>query len=194
MRVLYIIPADPAFNREYYNAVKKAGPALQKWYKVQMDGKTFQFSKPIIETFQSDKPAAWFNTYNGAISGNLEQFYFFYNSFNETVRLLNNTYDFSKNVFTVYVDAYGQTGAGVPGFCTMPENDLKGLSGLMPEPINRWIGGWGHELGHTFGLPHPNGHPDWNTALMGSGYLVYPNSLLLESDMHTLLNSGFFYW
>ena len=70
---------------------------------------------------------------------------------------------------------------------------LRGLAGQMEEPVSRWIGGWGHELGHAFGLPHPpDGDPNWNDAIMGFGYLTFPNAILLPSDKGTLLNSGHF--
>ena len=193
VRIIYVVPADRKINRTYVNAIRKAAPILQDWYKQQMDGKTYRLNHPLIEIVQSDKTAAWFSANNGSMSGDNEFYYFFYNTYTEVSRLLGSEWDLSKYRFTIYVDAYGQTGAGTTGFAIMPEHDLKGLSGQMTEPVSRWIGGWGHELGHAFGLPHPDDSIYWNQALMGEGYLIFPNSLLLETDKEMLNNSGFFF-
>ena len=192
VRVIYLVPSDREFSREYYNAVKKAALTLQDWYADNLDGYTFRLNKPIIEVLESDKPAEWFNSYSGTFSGSDPRFYFFYNAYHEIRELLGAEVD-GPYVFTIYVDAPGETGAAWPGEAIMPENDLKGLSGNMEEGVDRWIGGWGHELGHAFGLPHPDGDPRYSEALMGTGYTIFPGSVLLPSDKATLLSSGFFF-
>lgn len=190
VRILYIIPSDREFNRDYYNAITKTARTIQRWYKENLDGYSYRLNNPIVQVVESAQPAAWFNTDNGT-SGSDPLFYFFWNAYNEAQNLLGDGFDFNRYTFHVYVDAPGATGAGFTGFATLPENDLKGLAGLIE---GSWVGGNAHELGHAFGLPHPpDGDPSWNDALMGFGYIQFPNSELRESDETTLLNSGFFF-
>ena len=78
----------------------------------------------------------------------------------------------------------------------LPEHDLRGLIGAEAQPVSRWIGGLGHELGHAFGLPHPalceTGNPACPTqTLMWLGYITYPDTFLLPEDKTTLLASRF---
>lgn len=123
-------------------------------------------------------------------SGSDPFYYFFYNAYNEAGRLLGSEWDFSRYVFMVYVDAPGATGAGATGIATLPENDLKGLAGILE---GAWVGGNAHELGHALGLSHPDGDPLYGEALMGTGYILFPNSILLPSEQATLLNSDFIF-
>ena len=88
----------------------------------------------------------------------------------------------------------------------MGSGDLEGLTGhpvvgdcgqLIDRPLGRWIGGAGHELGHTFGLTHPpgcaEGLPSCDDAcLMWLGYLLYPNTYLREPEKVQLRVSPFF--
>lgn len=61
----------------------------------------------------------------------------------------------------------------------------------------RWVGGMGHELGHTVGLPHPAAcEPTYtsscpNDALMWWGYTTYPTATFTSADLTTLNASPF---
>jgi hypothetical protein len=61
----------------------------------------------------------------------------------------------------------------------------------------RWVGGMGHELGHTIGLPHPSScEPTYtascpNEALMWWGYTTYPTATFTPQDLTTLNASPF---
>jgi hypothetical protein len=192
VQVLYLIPADKNVNPDYVKGIQQAAPILQQWYKEQMQGKTFRFTNPLIITLHSDKPASWFITDHDN-SGADWLTYSFYNILGEAQRLLGSKWNTDQYTYTIYFHGEGP-GAGIPGVAIMPENDLRGLAGQMEEPVSRWIGGWGHELGHAFGLPHPpDGDPSWDHAIMGFGYLTFPNAFLLPSDKETLIQSGFFY-
>ena len=192
VQVLYLIPADKKIDPTYMKAIRQAAPVLQQWYKEQMGGVTFHFANPLIIKLQSDKPAAWF-TIDHNNTGADWLFYTFYNILNEAQRLLGKKWNTDRYAYTIYFAGEGP-GAGIPGVAIMPENDLLGLSGQMNEPVSRWIGGWGHELGHAFGLPHPpDGSPYWFDAIMGYAYATFPNAILLPSDKETLQESGFFY-
>lgn len=194
VRILYIIPADRSFNRTYNNAIKKAAGIIDRWYRSEMDGLSYLTDNPVVEVFQSDKPAAWFGADNGGISGTDPFFYFFWNTFTEMESLLGaGWYSPGATAYMVYVDAFGQTGAGFTGFCALPEHDLLGIAGEDNNPPIQWTGGQAHELGHAFGLPHPDQtHPSYNETLMGFGYASFPKTFLLDSDKEILLASGFF--
>ncbi|GAB3932763.1 zinc metalloprotease [Mucilaginibacter myungsuensis] len=191
IRVIYLVPSDRKLNQAYTDAVGVSSSRLATWYKSALGGnKTFHLNTKITETIQSTHAAAWFNANNGN-SGTDAQFYFYTNARNDVRAILGSGYDESKYIYMVYVDAAGTTGAGAIGFTAMPENDLLGLTNQMPQPWARWVGGAGHEIGHAFGLPHPaNQDPN---ALMWTGYTLYPNCILNDSDKATLNANKFFY-
>lgn len=190
VRVLYLVPSDRALRADYLDAIGDAVLQLQQWYLATLDnGTTFRVNEELlVETLRSERPAVWFDAANGHSSS--RQFDFYFNTLSQVKALLGDAYATDAFTYLVYVDAQGATGAGALGFTTMPEHDLKGLTGQMPEPISRWIGGAGHELGHAFGLPHPeNESPD---ALMWTGYTIYPECVLQENDREILSGSPFF--
>lgn len=191
VRVIYLVPSDRALKKSYIDAVGSCINQLNSWYKTTLgSNKTFRTNgNMLVETIQSSHPAAWFNQQNGNTGD--ASFYFYGNAKSDTKALLGAGYDESKYIYLVYVDASGTTGAGAIGFTAMPENDLKGLTSQMSEPVSRWIGGAGHELGHAFGLPHPaNENPQ---ALMWTGYTIYPNCILQDADKMILNANKFFY-
>ena len=58
------------------------------------------------------------------------------------------------------------------------------------------IGALGHELGHAFGMPHPDGYSgttpqDWEETIIGNHW-NYPNTGLLQQDKDILAQSAFF--
>ncbi|MBC6111719.1 hypothetical protein ACFOG5_14655 [Pedobacter fastidiosus] len=191
VRVIYLVPADRTLNKAYTDAAGNCINQLSSWYKTTLgSNKTFHLNNNmLVETMQSSHPAAWFNAQNNNTGD--AQFYFYGNAKSDIQTLLGAGFDDSKYVYLVYVDAAGTTGAGAAGFTAMPENDLKGLTGQMTEPVSRWIGGAGHELGHAFGMPHPtNENPN---ALMWTGYTIYPACILQDADKVILNASKFFY-
>ena len=104
-------------------------------------------------------------------------------------------------------DEQQELGAGGPGLIMVPRADLEGLTnpgiyyhcdeGPYNGPLGRWIGGLAHELGHSFGLPHPPGCDDGlstcdEEALLWSGYESYPDTYLREDEKAVLRRSPFF--
>ena len=191
--VVYLItPRDNKFNSDYYKALKNATTNIQSWYKTQMgNNKTFVLNPLIVDTLTGLHDSTWYNSNNGSISGTDPRFYAFYNTLNDLQQLLGSAFNTTNYAYFVYVAAPGG-GAGIPGFCAMGDQDLKGLLGTNPENPNpnRWIGGGGHELGHAFGLPHPDNMND--QAIMWTGYLIYPDCILQQSDRDILNASPFF--
>ena len=191
--VVYLItPRDNQYNPNYYNALKNATTNLQAWYKTQMgNNKTFILNPLILDTLKGLHDSIWYNSNNGNFSGTDPRYYGYYNTLYEMQQQFGNGFNTINYVYFVYVAAPGG-GAGTTGFCALGDQDLKGLLGQNSENLNpnRWIGGGGHELGHAFGLPHPanqNGQ-----ALMWTGYLLYPNCILQQSDKDILNASTFF--
>ncbi len=190
--VVYLItPKDKPFNAGYYNALSTTTVQLQAWYKLQMGGKTFVLNPLVLDTLTGLHNTEWYNGNNGDQSGTDPRFYGYYNTFYEMQQLLGSGFNTSDYVYFVYVAAPGG-GAGTAGFCAMGDQDLKGLLGQNPENLNpnRWIGGGGHELGHAFGLPHPDNQN--GQSIMWTGYLIYPDCLLQQSDKDILNASPFF--
>jgi len=193
VRIIYLVPSDKTLKQNYIDAAKNCITQLTTWYKGALgSNKTFHVNDNfVVETIQSSHNAAWFNANNGASSGTSADFYFYQNTKNDVKALLGSGYDETKYIYLVYVDAQGKTGAGAIGFTAMPENDLLGLTGQMSEGVPRWIGGAAHELGHAFGMPHPdNQNPN---ALMWTGYTLYPTCILQDADK-TILNANKFFY
>ena len=190
--VYLITPRDNQFNPAYFTALKNATLNLQEWYKSQMvDNKTFVLNPWIVDTLTGLHDSTWYYSNNGDISGTDPRFYGFYNTMNDLQEQLGSSFNTTDYVYFVYVASPGG-GAGIPGFCAMGDQDLKGLLGENPENLNpnRWIGGGGHELGHAFGLPHPANEN--GLALMWTGYLIYPDCILQQEDKDLLNSSPFF--
>jgi hypothetical protein len=133
--------------------------------------------------------------------------------FNDAQTCAPVTYASPTTTWVIYADvlhgcnAPGRIGAGTVGLTIMGRGDLEGLIGtaylpndcgenLPAFPIGRYIGGAGHEMGHTFGLPHPPGcDAGLSTcdrfALMWQGYSFYPNTYFRTDEKVVLTNNPF---
>jgi len=167
------------------------------------NNETFGLRKPVVEVFKTRHRASWYQ-------GQLGRNDFFFNVLADAIALAGEPS--GAFAWAVYIDAdpaCGQIGgAGIPGFAVLPANDLRGLVGhsnrppCLDEPadlagICRWVGGLGHELGHAFGLPHPDGCETGSpacpsSALMWLGFREYPSTFLLEEDKALLRESPLF--
>jgi hypothetical protein len=155
------------------------------------NNKTFVLNPLVLDTLRGLHNNVWYNSNNGSISGTDPRFYAVNNTRYEMQQLLGSRFNTSDYVFFVYVAAPGD-GAGSMGFCAMGDQDLKGLLGQNTDNLdpNRWIGGGGHELGHAFGLNHPDNLNE--QAIMWTGYAIYPNCILQQNDKDILNASPFF--
>jgi len=104
------------------------------------------------------------------------------------------------NSYVCYVDApiganqyAGGTTSGYSGIAVLHGKDVNAVMGLDPDWTRcRAIGGHCHELLHTTGRPHPPPGPDFGRAVMGTGYMVYPDCVLLDADKEALNQNPLF--
>ena len=212
IRMVYLIPSDKEFRQDYAIKMENAIRHLQIWYRNELgNSKSFSLHTPVVEVYNTTHPAAWYQTNRG---GSDHRFWFWSNVVGDGFALTGGRFDDPANRWIFYIDAdpaCGQVGgAAAAGVAVLPANDLRGLTGQQnippcpndpPDPFGvcRWVGGLGHELGHTFGLPHPRECEDNDPstacpfrALMWTGYAIYPAAFLLPTDKATLNRSPFF--
>ena len=194
VRVIYLVSADRQENPVYTRAIADAAVSVQSFFRRELGGTTYRLNNPIVEVVKSDKEAAWF--YGQARRGNVDN-WGYDNTLDEVHRLLGAKHDDPDYVWVIYSDGPGSSGRGGGGVCIMPENDLLGLTGKRhnyPDP-RRWIGGFGHEVGHAFGLPHTKDTKKHGNSLMWTGfYDGYPDqTYLTEDEKAVLLKNPFFF-
>jgi hypothetical protein len=200
VRVVYAFPTDYPFRQDYANAMRLAHADLADWYRDEVGAKTFHLKGPTPERCPLPNVAS----------------YYLVDSWTKVIADIAScgVYLDSATIFVIYTDvlhacnASGRLGAGTNGIAILPRQDLQGLLGQqvmddcgVAEPAftaSRWIGGLGHEMGHTFGLPHPPGCEqnlescDVN-ALMWAGYATWPATYLRDDEKAILLASPYFY-
>lgn len=199
VRVLYVVPQDRASRSDYAAAIASALTDLQSWYRTQLEDRTFALLSAQPETCRLPRTADYYASDSWS------------KVLNDVQSCASVSHSSSMFAWVLYVDilhacnAPGRLGAGVNGITIMPRQDMDGLTGArviddcgleIRQPISRWIGGTGHELGHALGLTHPpgcdRGLPSCDqNALMWTGYARYPNTYLREDDKRILSASPF---
>lgn len=187
VRMVYLVPADRPFRPDYAIAMENAIRHVQVWYHEEMDGKTFNLHKRVVEVYRTPHTAQYYAT-NPA--GSFPNLWFFFNAIADAFALTGGIFDDPNNRWIFYLDAdtaCGQLVGAALGVALVPANDLRGLVGeenvpaCVGEPpdvagLCRWVGGLAHLLGLTFGLPHPDPCPGGSAdnTLMCLGYITYP--------------------
>jgi hypothetical protein len=203
VRVLYLVPADGEQNPDYPPAIAAAISSVQGFYKDQLGGTTFHFASASPELCVLPGTSQFYGT--GSWTKVLTD-----------VQGCEPVGAFGSDIlWVVYADVPdvpcgdpGRLGASLPGLSMFPRSDLLGLTGhtvltdtcgnTFSEPVTRWYGGLGHEMGHALGLPHPPGCEanlptcDVN-ALMWAGYANYPETYLTADEQVSLRTSTFIY-
>jgi hypothetical protein len=201
VRVVYLIPTDKTQQATYVSNLETAARHLQGFFSGELAGETYTLTTPIVTVLNSTHDSAFFN--NGSFHGNV---------INDVASLTGvDVLNDPDNRWLLYIDAQNACGNGTGAsgsLATFPANDLRGLAQQpVIDPCSgqqdfagrcRWVGGMGHELGHTLGLPHPFQceDSDPNTicpdfALMWIGYTTYPDAFFTAPDLSTLNVSPF---
>jgi len=201
VHVVYLIPTDKTLQSTYVSNLQTAARHLQGFFSSKLAGETYTLTNPIVTVLNSTHDSAFFN--NGSFHGNVIADVQSLTG----VDVLNDP----DNRWLLYIDAQNACGNGTGAsgsLATFPANDLRGLAQQpVIDPCSaqqdfsgrcRWVGGMGHELGHTLGLPHPSQceDNDANTvcpdqALMWLGYTTYPDAFFTAPDLVTLNASPF---
>jgi len=200
VRVIYLIPSDAKRHQKFRLAAAGAIQNLQHWYGVQLAGLTFTLHTPIVETFRTSHPAEW---YAKNQSGPDRTLWFWDNALADGFSKTGGKLDDPRFRWVFYINAApdeDQVVGGTNGVALLPRNDVLGMLGLQPDPVCRWVGGLGHELGHAFGLDHPSGCDRGQVnegspqclSLMYSGYATYCGTFLTPEHQTQLRESPFF--
>lgn len=202
VRMVYLIPYDRDYRKDYEDGMKAAAQSTQLWYLLQTPGITFRLDKDVVQVVRLPHNAEWYSTApNGDFWG-----WFWANVLGDAFQATGAQFSDPQHIWVFYIDADNGCGQGVGaggGVVLVAANDLRGLAGEPFQPVCpwdfdegkrcRWIGGLGHELGHTFNLPHPSepmdDHAYW--SLMYMGYTTYPDTWLLDWDKQILAQSPY---
>jgi hypothetical protein len=202
VRVVYAVPQGVSFRDDYRRALQNAFVNLQWWYRDQMGGPVFSMHSMTPDECQLPHDAGYYldDTYNKLVA-----------DLQPCQPVRRGAANFA---WMVYADVLhgcnpvGRLGVGSLGLALLGRGDLQGLSdsrivqsdcGLEggSAGIGRYLGGSALELGHAFGLQHPPGcdaeDPACDrSALMFSGYSIYPNTYLRDDDKAHLAASPYF--
>ena len=209
VRFVYLSPSDKPFVPAYQESLTRGVIVLQNWFAAQLGGSTFATNEPVAAWYQTSRPASWYEQApNGELSGEPSLSWYWEKVLDDAFALTGAGFDQPQYRWVFYMDAdpgCGQAIGGTSGVALNGANDLRGLADerYVPacpgEPVyefpwGRWVGGTGHELGHTLGLEHPADSPDGadDRTLMYLGYLDFPETTLRAGDRDVLLASGFF--
>lgn len=198
VKTVYARPSDRPYRADYASAVNDAVNEVQLWYGTQLGGKSFVRDPSGLITCNLPHDSAYYRTASwDRLQTDLQPC--------APVAAFGTEVDWV--VYADFIDACGsgRIGAALPGLTMLPRADLEGLVGEPQEdscgdvnhmPRTRWVGGLGHEMAHTLGVPHPPGCDaglptcDWN-SIMWTGYASYPSTYFSASEKATLLQSPF---
>lgn len=199
VHVVYLIPSDKTLQATYVSNLQTGARHLQGFFSSKLAGKTFTLTDPIVTVLNSTHDSAWF------ASGS-----FHYNIVNDVSALTGvDVYGDPNGRWLLYADVPAPCNNGTGATASVATFPAQDLQGLAQQPVFkacsgeqdfagrcRWVGGMGHELGHTLGLPHPpqceDGDPATvcpDQALMWIGYTTYPDAFFTANDLSTLNSS-----
>ncbi|MYE08245.1 MAG: hypothetical protein F4Y05_01425 [Acidimicrobiaceae bacterium] len=200
VRVIYAAPSDREFRADMSEHLANVTVDLQSWYRRELDGLTFSLYEATPEECRMSEPADYYvrgNAWEKVIEG-----------LQSCAPVQHGTPDFIWVVYPILsepCDEPQELGAGGWGLTIMPENDGPPVLGLVQDECGEGsyfvtpghkIGGPGHELAHTMGVPHPPGCDAGlptcdHAALISSGYVDYPDTYLRADNKEVLIRSPF---
>ena len=210
VRMVYLVPMDKAPKEKYQAAIANAIVHLQNFYQSQMGSSygfsTFSLHSPVVEVYTTSHNASFYSS----ITGN--PFGFFQAVLADGFAVSGGGFNDPNYRWVYYIDADNacdQVIGGNQGVALLGVNDLRGLTGepglicgaeAFPRAPCRWIGGLGHELAHTWNVPHPPGCDQGSctggsfaaNSLLWLGFYNYPATYLLEENKSQLFATGFF--
>ena len=195
VHMIYAIPSDRAYNPRYATAMGEAIMDLQDWYQEQV-GETFAIAPTSPQVCYLPHQADHY-TGEGGWDRVIEDV-----QHCTPVRTLAQweTWVIYPDVDPPCGDSDFELGRGGGGRAILHHGDLHGISISDTETYapcdwpkrdrGGWVGGLAHELGHAFGLSHPEGcvsgkgcdEPAKNESLMWIGMYYYPDTFLLDVD------------
>ncbi|WP_231583569.1 T9SS type A sorting domain-containing protein [Rufibacter radiotolerans] len=173
--VYYVVPKDASYSQAEYDAIRKASREIQAWYQINSGGMTYTFSEPDTVLFYQGLQNT---SYYQGLEDNTDA--------NESwwVKLLsemdaNGVPIWEPGIITTLWIKTGQTygiglgaqgcegacGVAMAGVENFPEFNNTGICPTNPEDNYGFMypcvphGTMAHEMGHAFGLPHPETEP-----------------------------------
>jgi len=206
VRMIYLVPRDKAPREKYRAAMANAILHVQNFFQSQLGSShnfsTFSIHNPVVEVYTTAHDASFYSSFTGSPFGR-----FFEAVLLDGFAVSGGGFNDPNYRWIYYIDADNacdQAIGGNAGVALLGINDLKGLTGepglicgAAPFTPCRWIGGLGHELAHTWLVPHPpgcgvpggcSGGSFAENSLMWVGYASYPGTYLLDADKSQLLN------
>ena len=200
VRTIYAVPSDRTEDERYVSAVGNAVLSVQEWYAGQLNGLTFAIQGPTPQVCNVRNAAAYYEGKGG-----------WDRVISDVQRCAPVSHFSDRYTWIIYIDAEfdcaggGELGAGASGIAILHRGDLEGLASpdtyelcaFWPRGKGGWIGGLAHELGHAFGLGHPNGcdavlSSCGDKSMMWDGFYNYPETYINVKDKEDLGSSPFF--
>jgi hypothetical protein len=186
VKVFWLIPDDVHYDENMYVNINigmgRVMLEAQNYYQQEL-GVTFKLNIPIVEVVDGDHPTNWYET--TPINGQEQKWWAGYNMRDEIMRKYNIAAPDPRWKVVSYISAQGH-GGEIDGWVMLPKGDVEGAGGYSDEPMDRWVGGMVHELGHAFGLPDiysSDGTP------MSSSFYNYPDCHFSPEQKEILLNN-----